>query len=265
MTNKNVPRISVSLEERVQEEYTPPKQSANTLFRFFKDSKYLFQALEKGAVIPRYYSENVDYLDIGLHQIAYPMACFCDISIHRLEEHMDFYGTYGIAFSKSWGINKGIQPIHYINKHSILCADFSNAFNIAINEEKDDAATNFLLTQMYYMKPIEGTMPREGENIKKNFTDECEWRFIPDVALINLPQAVTDNEIACLDVLNKTSSENEKCWLKFNYDDVKYIILQTDDDVEKLCKVIERVGKDNIIKRKLISRIITWDNVKEDF
>ena len=58
---------------------------------------------------------------------------------------------------------------------------------------------------------------------------------------------------------------SEKCWLKFNYDDVKYIILQTDDDVEKLCKVIERVGKDNIIKRKLISRIITWDNVKEDF
>ena len=107
MTNKNVPRISVSLEERVQEEYTPPKQSANTLFRFFKDSKYLFQALEKGAMIPRYYSENVDYLDIGLHQIAYPMACFCDISIHRLEEHMDFYGTYGIAFSKSWGIKIG--------------------------------------------------------------------------------------------------------------------------------------------------------------
>ena len=265
MTNKNVPIISVSLKGRTLEEYTPPKQSANTLFKFFKDSKYLFQTLEKGAVIPRYYSENINYLSIGLHQIAYPMACFCDISIHRLEEHMSFYGTYGIAFSKSWGINQGVQPIHYINKHSSLCEDFSNAFNIAINEEKDDAATNFLLTQMYYMKPIEGTMPREGKNINKNFTDECEWRFIPNVALIDLPQAVTDNEIACLDVLNRTICENEKCWLKFSYSDVKYIILPTDDDVEKLYKVIEQVVKDDILKRKLISRIITLDSIKEDF
>ena len=265
MTNKNVPTISVSLKERILEEYTPPKQSANALFRFFKDPKYLFQALEKGAIIPRYYSENVDYLDVGLHQIAYPMTCFCDISIHRLEEHMGFYGTYGIAFSKSWGINKGIQPIHYINKHSVLREDFSNAFKIAINEEKDDAATNFLLTQMYYMKPIEGIMPREGKDYNKNFTDECEWRFIPNVAKIDLPQAVTDNEIVCLDVLNRTISENEKCWLKFDYSDIKYIILQTDDDVEKFCKVIEQVVQDDILKRKLISRILTLDSIKEDF
>ena len=27
------------------------------------------------------YAENVDYLSIGCHQIAYPMVCFCDINI----------------------------------------------------------------------------------------------------------------------------------------------------------------------------------------
>lgn len=265
MDNENTSRLSLSLEKREQEEYTPPKQSANTLFRFFKDSEYLFQALEKKAMIPRYYGENVDYLNIGFHQIAYPMVCFCDITIHRLEEHMEFYGKYGIAFSKFWGINKGIQSMQYVNKHSVLCKDFSCAFNVAIQEERTAAATDFLLTNMFYMKPIEGSMPREGVTITKNFTDECEWRFIPDVALINLPQVVTDNEMASMDVLNKTISQNKKCWLRFDFDDIKYIILQTNKDFEEICEVFDRIIDDEVTKRKLISRIIIWDNAREDF
>lgn len=265
MDNENISRLSLSLEKREQKKYTPPKQSANTLFRFFKKPEYLFQSLEKKAMFPRYYGENVDYLAIGIHQIAYPMVCFCDITVHRLEEHMEFYGTYGIAFSKSWGISKGIQPLQYVNEHSILCKDFSSAFNNAIHEEKGDSATNFLLTQMFYMKPIEGSMPREGTIITKNFTDECEWRFIPDVALIDLPQVITDNELASVNVLNKTISENKECWLKFDFDDIKYIILQGDKDFEEICEFFDRIIDDKNIKRKLISRIIIWDNAKEDF
>lgn len=43
--------------------YDPPKQSANSLFRFWKDPKWLFDAIEKNAMIPRYYPETVDYLE----------------------------------------------------------------------------------------------------------------------------------------------------------------------------------------------------------
>lgn len=51
-------------------DYDPPKQSANSLFRFWKDPKWLFDAIEKNAMIPRYYPETVDYLDIDIFQIA---------------------------------------------------------------------------------------------------------------------------------------------------------------------------------------------------
>ena len=257
--------LSVEIERRNSEKFTPPKQSANTLFRFFKRPNYLFEALKAGAMIPRYYPEDVDYLGIGYHQIAYPMVCFCDITVHRLEEHMDLYGNYGIAFSKTWGIMQGVQPLQYMNKHSILCQDFSIAFRSAIETEQDIPAVNYLLTQMLYMKPIEGAMPRDGKTVDKNFTDECEWRFIPNVAEINLPQAVMDSEMASIGILNETISENEICWLKFRLSDVKYIILQDETDFEDLCSLVEEITDDVALRRKLISKVILWSNAKEDF
>lgn len=262
--SEEISQVSLSINS-IEETYMPPKQSANTLFRFFRDIDYLLNSIEKNAMIPRYYIENVEYLKIDMNQIAYPMICFCDITIHRLGEHMDFYGKYGIAFSKKWGIIKGIQPLQYINKNSILRQDFSEAFKTSIEEEKEDSATNFLLTQMYYMKPIEGTMPRDGKNINKNFTDECEWRYIPNVSVINLPQVVTENNIASIDVLNRTISETDHVWLKFDFDDIKYIILQNNQDFEKLSECLDRCIANELIRRKLISKIIIWDEAKEDF
>ncbi len=263
--DETMSHVSLSVEKREDEIYIPPKQSANTLFRFFKEPDYLFGSIEKKAMVPRYYGENTDYLNIGFHQIAYPMICFCDITVHKLGEHMDLYGKYGIAFSKTWGIQKGIQPLQYVNRNSILCHDFSEAFKTSIMEGKENSATNFLLTQMYYMKPIEGTMPRDGKIIKKNFTDECEWRYIPNISAVDLPQAVTESDMASIDVLNRTISETSSVWLKFDYDDIKYIILQTNQDFEKICAFLDGVVADESIRRKLISKIIIWDEAKEDF
>ena len=257
--------VSISIERRDEETYSAPKQSANTLFRFFSKPEYLFESLAKQAMIPRYYGENVDYLNIGYNQIAYPMVCFCDITVHRLEDHMTLYGKYGIAFSKVWGIKQGIQPVQYVNKNSVLCKDFSTAFETAIQNEEDTPPVNFLLTQMLYMKPIEGTMPRGEEVIRKNFTDECEWRFIPNVASINLPQAVTESEIASVGVLNSTINDNPQCWLRFNFSDVKYIFLQTEENFDELCAVLDQVVDNEEEKRKLISKVIIWNNAREDF
>ena len=42
---------------------------------------------------------------------------------------------------------------------------------------EESAAQNYLQSHMYYLKPIQGTMQRDGKSVLKNFTDECEWRF----------------------------------------------------------------------------------------
>lgn len=257
--------LEVSVQRRIAPECPPPIQSANTLFRFFTKPEYLFGTIEKHALIPRYYGENVDYLNIGHHQVYYPMICFCDITIHRLAEHINVYGQYGIAFSKAWGVAHGIQPLQYINEKSILCSDFSKAFTSAIENEADSPEANFLLTQMYYMKPIEGNMPRDGKDIFKNFTDECEWRFIPDVAAIELPQVVSEDNAASIGKLNDTVAEHDCCWLKFDYSDIKHIIIPNESELSAVCDVIERSVSDREMQRKLISKIILWSDAKEDF
>ena len=257
--------ITARVDKTENIKYIPPKQSANSLFRFFGKSQYLFETLRKSALFPRYYPENVGYLGIDIRQIAYPMICFCDINIHRLGEHLDLYGKYGIAFSKTWGIRQGIQPLQYINDNSVLRKDFSTAFENAMKSEGNDSLSNYLLTQMYYMKPIVGTMPRNSENITRNFTDEKEWRYIPDVTTIDLPQVVIEDYIASTGVLNDTISNNESCWLKFEPDDVKYFILQASEEFEELCRVLDECTQEDNIKKKLISKVIIWDEAKEDF
>lgn len=262
-THENI--VSVDTAEIKGFEYLPSKQSANTLFHFFKESGDLFGSLQKEALVPRYYPETVDYLDIDMLHIAYPMFCFCDINLHKMDDHMAFYGGYGIAFSKQWGMQNGIQPLQYINPHSFLHHDFSVAFKSAMKSEAEDFAQNYLLSQMYYLKPIVGTMKRDGREMTKNFTDECEWRYIPNVKVENLPQAVSEAEIFSLPTLNKTISIKESCWLKYKLNDVKYIIVQTNEEFTRLNEIIEMKSINREEKNKLISKILIWNNVKGDF
>lgn len=257
--------IEVESAEEMKQLYSPPIQSADTLFHFVKKIDYLIPIIEKFALVPRYCVEDIDYLDIGMKQIAYPMLCFCDINLHKMQEHMELYGGYGIAFSKKWGISKGIQPIQYVNSQSPLRNDFSMAFLDSLQSVTEDSAQNYLLSQMYYFKAIQGTMERNGEKIFKNFTDECEWRFIPDVKKECLPQAVSETEIFSISTLNNTLEMSDSCWLKFEAPDIKYIILKTDEEFMLVVDIIKNKGLDEITVAKLLSRIVVWPNVRGDF
>lgn len=258
------------------EEYIPPRQSANTLFRFFGKADHLYDAIKRGALIPRYYREDIDYLGINCKSIAYPMICFCDINIHRLQEHLDLYGCYGIAFSKAWGVEHGIQPLQYINPNSILRKDFTSAFNASITLQQpeefnggfNNTAThfcaNYLLSHMFYMKPLYGTMPRGTETIRKNFTDEREWRYIPDLSKTDLPQAIPDDYTETYNKFNDSLEDHDCCWLRFEYEDVKYIILPEHSDLNNFYKQINNISSYNA-KRQLVSKVIIWADAKEDF
>ena len=54
------------------EKYIPSKQSANVLFKFMKKIEYLKEIISKKAIIPRYYEESIDYLNIeSLNKIVF--------------------------------------------------------------------------------------------------------------------------------------------------------------------------------------------------
>lgn len=257
--------------------HTPSVLQADTLFTFTTQLDFILPIIKNKMVYPRYCEENIGYLKIPkIKKIAFPMKCFCDINMHRLGVHIDWYGNYGLAFSKEWGMSKGIQPIQYINPDSKLCNDFSTAFKAALNanieneSKEQEKMKNFLLHEMMYYKPYEGKIKNRNTNKieKKCFTDECEWRYIPDVTVAGFEQLVLDKNILNVGVLEELSNamvEAPEISLRFEYSDLKYIIVKANSDLEILTNEISSLNLEENAEHQLISKIIVWDNSKGDF
>lgn len=91
------------------ESHIPSTIQADILFTFTDKLEYIINYLQKSTIFTRYCIENIEYLNIQkIKYIAIPMKCFCDITLHRLSTHLEWYGYYGLAFSKEWGIKRGI-------------------------------------------------------------------------------------------------------------------------------------------------------------
>lgn len=262
---------------RQSDKHIPSTIQADTLFTFTTELKYLLPTIKNRMISPRYCEEDIRYLKIPkIKKMAYPMKCFCDINLHRLSVHLEWYGYYGLAFSKEWGMKNGIQPMQYINPESALRRDFSSAFSSALKLDivKETAAQlqmkSFLLHEMMYYKPYEGKIKNRntGKLKSKCFTDECEWRFIPDVTKVGFIQVYYDQDIFNAGILSDISNSMEgieEISLKYEYTDIKYIIVKTRDDLNLFANEIVSWGLDNDIKYQLISKIIVWDDSQEDF
>mgnify|MGYP002573155769 CR=1 FL=1 len=257
--------------------HTPSQIQADTLFTFTTRLEYLVNSIKTSMLAPRYCEENIKYLKIPkIKKVAYPMKCFCDINMHKLGIHLEWYGYYGLAFSKEWGMRNGIQPVQYINPDSKLREDFSIAFSAALssNTKKETRVQsklkNFILHEMLYYKPYEGKIENRntGKLVNKCFTDECEWRFIPEFNGLEFDLIYTDENMINAGILNKMSdalAEIQSVTLKFDYKDLKYIIVKTLADFKILVDRILLLNLSDLTTRELISKIIIWDNSKGDF
>ena len=166
----NKPQIRVSKPKQ----HTPSTIQADTLFTFTPKLEFLIPYIKTKMISPRYCVEDISYLKIPkLKKIAFPMKCFCDINMHRLNVHLDWYGYYGLAFSKEWGMSRGIQPIQYINQNSELRNDFTAAFSAALTApmtrkgSAQEKMKSFLLHELMYYKPYDGKMENRNTGKQK--------------------------------------------------------------------------------------------------
>lgn len=278
MDNKRIVSVGkASAKSEKTSKHIPSKIQADTLFTFTTELDHIVAYIKNKMVPPRYCEEDIRYLKIPhLKKIAYPMKCFCDINLHRIEEHLQWYGYYGLAFTKYWGMQRQIQPIQYINPNSELRKDFTTAFSAALKSDvRKESKTqlkmkSFLLHEMMYYKPYEGKMKNRntGKIEKKCFTDECEWRFIPDVTRAGFEQVYFDENILNAGGLNDLSnamSGLQEISLNFDYADLKYIIVKTLSDFDILAEQIMTWGLDKSGEYQLLSKVIIWDNSKGDF
>ncbi|HJC48748.1 MAG TPA: hypothetical protein IAA04_11940 [Candidatus Lachnoclostridium pullistercoris] len=276
-TQKKSDEYSVSVfdikQEKKDYDYIAPSQTADTLFSFVKEIRFLEQIIKNKKISARYCKENIEYLGLGIKEIAFPMKCFCDINMHRLGEHLWWYGYYGIAFSKKWGMAHGIQPLQYINVKSDLCKDFGMAFQCALksNDKEHEALRDYLALQLMYLKPYSGIFKNRntGEEKIKCFTDECEWRFVAKVSALGMDEIITNparmSDGALTLMSNSLDGKNESS-ICFEYEDIKYIILEDMPAYHTFLSFINDSEEiEDIHKQRLISKILVWSEAKGDF
>lgn len=286
-------------------------QSANTLFHFMDKPEYLINILKNQAIIPRYCIEDIRYLNIEIEgykydKIAVLQKCFCDIPLHKLTEpfklyiaeknltesekmeyvycngHPDFYGKYGIAFSKKWCEDNNLQPVQYINEKSDYAEKFSRTFgNLLGQSDVPEIYADDMLRRICYIKPLRGNMVKSLKNEKnfsqereylKNFHDEQEWRYIPEnkpLIDLELNPVIANPSIleSCFFINQALMSDKYKdLWLKFKYDDIRYIIVPNKESKIKLIEAIEDIPYFETIMNRyiLISKILVLDEIRKD-
>jgi hypothetical protein len=282
--------------------------SSNAIFNFMKESKHLKDALLHKRLSPRYCEENIEYLqlkneDEPIQKIGVLQKCFCDIPLHNIKKgfvltviddvstlnkdiikelekkntHTDFYGEYGIAFSKNWTQIWNLQPVQYINMDSAFAYQFKKMFEyVADNDDSDDIVDSDIISRLSYYKPLYGEMTRtildKRIRVNKNFFDECEWRYVPKEEVLekyHISSVIFDEETLRLgkNISDRLEQEEYKeLWLSFDYEDIAYLIVPNKAERNNLIEFIMNLKNDSE-KEKLIlvSKILVLEDIKKDF
>lgn len=243
------------------------KPKSNTLFHFTRSIENL-KSILSGGFHPRYCLEDVRYLMDYCEHIGYPMVCFCDIPITRLADHTNFYGEYGIGLSKEWGLKNGLEPVIYSTSSGIATKVFkyidqlhdSDGFNKIPDESQRNILEiwNDLLPRV---KPLEGNMVVSGNFVEKDFYQESEWRYVPEI----FEMAFEDKE----KFEGKRNGYNESVLsytLEFVPSDVAYIFVKKESEIPAIFDFIQNnMGQFPLNDIKILtSRIISLDALSKD-
>jgi hypothetical protein len=209
-------------------------------------------------------------------EIMVPMVSFCDIKISEIVDHIDKYGSYGIGLSKTWAIRQRLNPVYYVNTKSNLSANFIEAVK-EMRDNIDLKNINSEFHQFLYavdllrnMKCYEGVLDRKGKKDKNyRFADEREWRYVPEMTT-DLKPKIKPWTLKHIYLANKNlfddSLKNER--LAFKADDIHYILVAKDSEINEIIKHIEDTKGSRYsmqaIKR-LNSRIISVERIRNDF
>lgn len=274
--------------------------SSNSLFHFMSKRKYLEEILKQKALVPRYCSENIEYLNLSgeaadFCEVVILQKCFCDIPLHRIKakirckilcedegenaenrelSHVDLYGEYAIGLKKAFGERNNIQPVNYVNPEANYIKELSHAISeaIAIGTDLNVVIANNFLNIISFLKPLSGEMKRTKEKgaiekIYKNFFDENEWRYVPKYNERMYQPVIANPYIIDSEALQLMSKEliqntNEKYWLPIEYSDISTIIVPDNHARKSFIEFIMSLNEEDEKKLILISKIIVLDEME---
>ncbi|MFM5119607.1 abortive infection system antitoxin AbiGi family protein [Aeromonas veronii] len=242
---------------------------SHTLFHFTKNIDFLKDILANG-FWPRYCLEDMRWYSGNNTRSAYPIVCFCDIPLSRVDEHVKFYGNYGIGVTREWARKKQLSPVIYLNEDTHQHQSLKKILlgNLKGNGYYQDAGSD-INNIMSHIKPIEGEMIVNGESILKEFYQENEWRYAISGLATELKSKPWLYEV---DYKNKTILESQNLKskeyysLKISPSDIRYIFVKSDSDIPNMVNFIQTnldYYPSSDIKI-LLSRIMSFETITRD-
>lgn len=208
-------------------------------------------------------------------EFAVPMVSFSDLRLSELKDNIGTYGKFGIGLTKEWAIKNGLNPVMYASQESLFTENFIDAiedFFSLVNESDDttgryETAYNNTLNTLRYIKNYKGDLIRPGKNTTKNyvFANEREWRYVPPITE-NILSFVPMQKIQTSSQKAQFNQKVKHLKLGFQPDDIQYLIVENDNDINDLISHLRHVKGRFSPKTvdRLASRILTYNQIEND-
>ncbi|QFR05849.1 hypothetical protein GA597_02755 [Staphylococcus haemolyticus] len=125
----------------------------------------------------------------------------------------------------------------------------------------------FIFASLFFLKHFKGSQYCEKTDKieEKIFMDEQEWRSIKLVDEDLDPFYINENSDSKRNYYNEALTKLSSNKLEFNCDDIRYIIVEKEEDVIQLINDINCSNYDDQEKSLLISKISVLNHLREDF
>jgi hypothetical protein len=248
----------------------------STLFHFTQ-KKWLFKILTDTFQVS-YARENISGPKND-RKLAVPMVSFCDIKLAEIKHFIDKeYGYFGIGLTKEWANRNGLNPVMYMNKNCDLTDNFIDGINgiysmlYKLKEPSDydslSKSYHNILNIYRYVKNYDGELIRGEKTVDLNyrFADEREWRYVPPLDTPGVEPFVAISNIKTKKEKDKYNQKVSHIKLSFQPDDIKYLIVEKDSDINELIDHLDYAKSrfSPTILKRLASRILTVEQIKED-
>lgn len=240
-----------------------------SLFHFTKNIETLKAILSSGIFWPRFCMEDVTWIRSGVTtHVMFAMTCFCDIPLSRISAHTQTYGGYGIGLKKEWALEKGLNPVIYLNNNSPLKKCLRTLFRKAdhIYDGVGPEAYLEAIELAAYTKPYEGMLYNNGIPIKKRFYEESEWRFVPHEIYQTTQYYFHTIDHPNLAPLEELHSKTKQYAIPFAIEDIRYIFVENETHSRELIEFIRKIHHEvsEAEVYSLVSRVVTLDSLRKD-
>jgi hypothetical protein len=242
--------------------------SSNSLIHLTKTKEAIVGILESNFKL-KYCMEEIN-TSSGSITAGFPMVSFCDIPLSEIKNHITKYGSYGIGLKKEWANRNGLNPVIYVDKHSILGSQFRLSFQkLLTGKDKEELLDHeiAIFDLVRYMKNYQDKLNHNGvveEHYR--YSDEREWRYVPDYKVVN--PFVSKNNYNTVEKKNTENKKLEHLELFFEPNDISYVIIEKESEISEFIDVLRKSKAKKYAMEdveRLMTRMVTTEQILSDF